>query len=83
MFQNRFSKVETKYLWLSTLLIFIVMFLFERRNPNKERYWKVVVHEGNKWSWLYYPLEKFDKLLLKIIPSLKFLCWNVVIIATK
>ena len=83
LFQNRFSKVETKYLWLSTLLIFIVMFLFERRNPNKERYWKVVVHEGNRWSWLYYPLEKFDKLLLKIIPSLKFLCWNVVIIATK
>ena len=77
-----FSRVETKFTWLTTLLIFILMLIVERRNPNKERYWKVVVNEGDKWNWLYLPLERIDNLILKMFPILRFLCWNVVVIAT-
>lgn len=82
LFHKHFRVVETQYFWLSTLLIFLIMALIQRRNPNKERFWKVVVQEGGKWGWLYLPLERFDRLLLKIFPPLRLLCWNVVIVAS-
>jgi 2-polyprenyl-3-methyl-5-hydroxy-6-metoxy-1,4-benzoquinol methylase len=81
LFHEHFSRVETKYFWFTTLIIFVIMSLAQRRNPNKERYWKVVVEEGNKWSWLYRPLEALDRLILKVIPPFRLLCWNVVIIS--
>ena len=59
------------------------MFLFEKRNPNKERYWKSVIYESNKWRLVYYPLYIIDKILLTLIPPLKLLCWNVIIYGEK
>ena len=82
-FRDRFEKVETKYFWFCTLFIFLMMFAFERRNPNKERFWKVVVDESDRWSSIYRPLEKLDSFLLKVLPPLRYLCWNVVIISQK
>lgn len=81
IFHKHFSHIETRYFWLLTLVIFLIMVLVQRRNPNKERFWKVVVHEGEKWRWLYRPLEWADRVLLKLIPPLRLLCWNVVIVA--
>jgi hypothetical protein len=49
------------------------------RDPNQERYWKKVVEEADRWAWLYRPLELLDKVLL-LIPFLRPLCWNVVIV---
>ena len=59
------------------------MAVFQRRNPNKERFWKVILEEGDKWEWIYKPLEKLDKLILFLLPPLKLLCWNIVIFAHK
>jgi hypothetical protein len=56
------------------------MALAPRRNPNKERFWKVIIQEGSKWEWLYRPLEALDRFLLAIFPPLRMLCWNVVIV---
>jgi 2-polyprenyl-3-methyl-5-hydroxy-6-metoxy-1,4-benzoquinol methylase len=81
LFHKHFKTVETRYFWLTTLIIFIIMALAQRRNPNKERFWKVVVQEGEKWRWLYSPLEKFDRFLLRFLPPLRLLCWNVVVIS--
>lgn len=81
IFKENFGSVTTKYFWFSTLIIFILMALIQRKNPGKERFWKVVVNDSEKWRWLYNPLEKLDKLLLKIFPPLRLLCWNVVIVA--
>ncbi len=83
LFRKHFSKVEIKYFWFTTLIIFIVMALAQRRNPNKERFWKVIVAEGEKWGWLYKPLEKIDRFLLNIFPPFRLLCWNVVIFCEK
>lgn len=83
LFRKHFGVVETRYFWLTTLVIFVIMALAQRRNPNRERFWKVVVQEGNKWRRLYLPLEKIDELLLRIVPPLRLLCWNVVIVARK
>jgi 2-polyprenyl-3-methyl-5-hydroxy-6-metoxy-1,4-benzoquinol methylase len=82
IFHKHFKDVETKYFWLTTLIIFVIMIVFQRRNPNKERFWKVVVKEGEKWSWLYFPLEKLDRFLLMLLPPLRLLCWNVVVVAS-
>lgn len=80
LFHKYFVSVEKRYFWFTTLIIFIVMALLQRRNPNKERFWKVVVQEGEKWAWLYRPLEKIDQLLLFLFPPLRILCWNIVVI---
>ena len=80
LFRKHFSSVNTRYFWLTTLIIFIIMAVAQRRNPNKERFWKVVVQEGEKWAWIYRPLEIFDQFLLSIFPPFRLLCWNVVII---
>lgn len=82
-FRNHFEIVETHWFWLTTLLIFVIMFVFQRRDPNRERYWKSVVVEGERWKWLYAPLEKLDKWLLAKFPVLGYLCWNVVIIGRR
>jgi len=81
LFDKHFSNVERNYFWFSTLIIFVLMYLVQRKNPNKERFWKVVVQEGDSWRWLYAPLEIFDKFLLALIPPLRLLCWNVVLVA--
>jgi 2-polyprenyl-3-methyl-5-hydroxy-6-metoxy-1,4-benzoquinol methylase len=77
---SRFAKTEVKYFWLTTLVIFILMAVAQRRNPNKVRFWKAVVDESESWRWLFVPLEALDRALLAVFPPLKWLCWNVVII---
>lgn len=81
LFRKHFAEVNTRYFWFLTLSIFLIMALVQRRNPNKERFWKSVVQEGEKWRWLYRPLEVADRVLLALLPPLRLLCWNVVIIA--
>lgn len=81
-FHKYFNRVETRYFWLTTLVIFVFMAVVQRRNPNRERFWKVVVQEGEKWRWLYSPLEKLDRLLLQIFPPMRLLCWNVVVVSS-
>ncbi len=77
--RSRFRESHTRWFWLTTLLIFCVMAVVQRRDPNKERYWKKVVEEADSWAWLYRPLEALDRVLL-LLPFLRPLCWNVVIV---
>jgi 2-polyprenyl-3-methyl-5-hydroxy-6-metoxy-1,4-benzoquinol methylase len=80
LFHKHFRTVHSRYFWLTTLVIFVIMAVAQGRNPNSERFWKIVVQEGEKWRWLYDPLEKLDRLLLALFPPLRLLCWNVVFI---
>jgi len=83
LFQKSFKAVEIHWFWLTTLVLFLIMAGIERRNPNKERYWKSVIRESDKWKPIYTPLERLDRFLLKNFPRLGFLCWNVVLICKK
>jgi 2-polyprenyl-3-methyl-5-hydroxy-6-metoxy-1,4-benzoquinol methylase len=74
-----FRESTTRYFWLSTLLIFVIMAVVQRRNVKQERLWKTVIEEADQWAWLYRPLELLDKVLL-LLPFLRPLCWNVVIV---
>lgn len=77
----RFEHAEVRWYWFTTLLIFVLMAVVQWRSPNKERYWKKVIDEADRWAWLYRPLAKLDAVLLKCLPFLRPLCWNVVIVA--
>jgi SAM-dependent methyltransferase len=81
LFKKYFTDVKVRYFWLSSLMVFVCMVFFQFRNPNKERFWKVIIDEGDKWRWLYGPLEAFDKFILRLFPFLGLLCWNVVVTA--
>jgi 2-polyprenyl-3-methyl-5-hydroxy-6-metoxy-1,4-benzoquinol methylase len=80
--QAHFQHSHTRWFWLSTLLVFCFMAVIQRRDPNQERYWKKVVEEADRWAWLYRPLEWLDKVLL-LLPPLRPLCWNVVIVGRR
>ena len=76
---GHFRRVETRWYWLSTLSIFMLMAAWQRRNPNRERYWKAVVKEADRWARLYRPLAGVDEVLLRLVPALRWWCWNVLI----
>jgi 2-polyprenyl-3-methyl-5-hydroxy-6-metoxy-1,4-benzoquinol methylase len=78
--RGHFRSSQIRWFWLTTLLLFIVMAVIQRRSPNKERFWKKVVEEADRWAWLYRPLEMLDRVLLTVFPFLRPLCWNVVVI---
>ncbi len=82
LFKQTFKTVEIRWAWFSTLFVFVYMALVQRRDPNKERYWKVVIKESEKWRPLYAPLEKFDRFILKTFPALGPLCWNVILVCS-
>ncbi|HEY6967173.1 MAG TPA: hypothetical protein VI229_06870, partial [Burkholderiales bacterium] len=80
LLEREFGKVETRFFWLTTLAIFMLMAL-RGRSPNQVRYWKAVVAESERWAPLYRPLERLDGWLLRLIPPLRWWCWNVVVVA--
>ena len=80
LLEREFARVEARFFWLSTLAIFMLMAL-RGRSPNAERYWKAVVAESDRWEPLYRPLRRLDDFLLRWIPPLRWLCWNVVVVA--
>lgn len=80
---SHFEKSRIEFFWFFTLIIFIMMALFQGKNPNKVRYWKNVVEDAEKWRWIYEPLVKADQYILKLFPPLQWLCWNVAMVCSK
>ncbi len=81
IFKENFSDVTFQYYWFFTLIVFVLMFVFRGQNPNKVRFWKKVTDDASFWAPLYRPLEFLDRIVLKVFPFLKLLCWNVVVFA--
>jgi SAM-dependent methyltransferase len=79
----RFEEVEVRWFWFTTLVVFVCMVAVQFRNPNRERFWKKVIDEADSWAWLYRPLEAFDTFILRWLPFLRPLCWNVVIVGRR
>ncbi len=80
MFKDHFQFVEKRFFWLSTLLLFSKYFFIDRIHPNKDRYWKRIYRETNQSLWWWRPLRLLDTFLLRL-PLLRWLSWNVVVIA--
>lgn len=79
----RFKKIYHKEFHLFTLLIFIWFYLIERVNPNKERYWKKIIDDGERIRWGFNILNFLDKMLLASAPFLRKYCWNTVLVLEK
>jgi 2-polyprenyl-3-methyl-5-hydroxy-6-metoxy-1,4-benzoquinol methylase len=72
-----FANVQHREFWLSTLLLFVKYFLFDRVHPNQDRYWKRILRETRTSLWWWLPLSALDRVLTRI-PGVRWLSWNVV-----
>ncbi len=77
-----FTQIQWDTFWLATLWIFLQFYLIEKVHPNQERYWKKIIIEHQRLRPTYLFLERFDR-LLKYIPGMKRLAWNLAVVATK
>ncbi len=81
--KNIFSKVDLRFFWLTSLVIFIWYYFVKRIDPNKERYWKKILEDSNDIAPLLKITHAIDAFLFKFVPPLRYLAWNVVIKAVK
>jgi ubiquinone/menaquinone biosynthesis C-methylase UbiE len=77
-----FSRTIYDTFWIASLWIFLQFYLIERVNPNQERYWKKIILEQQRLEKTYLRLEKLDGLLKKL-PLMKRLAWNLAVVAMK
>ena len=82
LIQKSFSKSQISFFWFSTLLLFLKYAIIDRKNPNEYRYWKEIYRETDtSLTWLK-PFRFMDNFFCKL-PLLKWLSWNVAIVAQK
>ncbi|MBT9589240.1 class I SAM-dependent methyltransferase [bacterium] len=81
--REQFRKVEFECFWLCSLWIFLHFYLIERVHPSCDRYWVKVIREHQRLEKLYRPLARLDHTLLKWVPWLKRMCWNMALVAQK
>lgn len=78
-----FPDLRYRTFWLTTLALFLKYFLFDRKDVNKERYWKAILRETPKTvGWWFLPLQRLDRMVLNI-PGLDMMAWNIVQWGTK
>lgn len=81
--QLRFGNFSHQEFQFFTLLIFGWFFMVERVHPNKQRYWKKIIDEGERVSKAFIFLNHLDGFVLKKISLLRRYCWNTVLIFEK
>lgn len=80
--ESMFSQTVYDTFWIASLWIFLQFYFIERVNPNQERYWKKIIVEQDRLKPSYLRLEQLDSLLKKL-PWMKRLAWNLAVVATK
>lgn len=80
---KRFAHVQTKGFWLSALLIFVRFFAIDRLNPAKNRYWRLVIERQDKHQRFLRTTHRIDAGILRVVPPMRWMCWNLAIVAEK
>lgn len=80
--RSLYSQTHYDTFWIATLWIFLQFYLVEKVNPNEERYWKKIILEQARLEKIYLRLEKLDRVLKKL-PLMKRMAWNLAVVATK
>ncbi len=79
LFRRRFHAVGHREFWLTTLWLFVKYYLIDKLDPNETRYWKRILQEDARGiGWWFSPLQRLDRLLLRL-PLIRRLAWNVVV----
>lgn len=81
-FNSIFATVSHKEFHLFTTLIFLWFYFIEKLDPNKVRYWRRFIEEGEKYAKAFRMLNFIDQVILKF-PLLKRFCWSTVIVLRK
>jgi len=82
-FKRDFASVTHREFWLTALAVFLKFYLWDRVDPNKERYWKKIYTDAAKLKGFFTPLKAIDEVVLKAFPVLGRMCWNSVITVSK
>lgn len=81
--RNRFSSIETRTFWLTSLLIFVKFLVIDRIHPSEDRYWKLVIETQNRHERFLRISHRIDRTILRFVPPLRWWCWNIAIVARK
>lgn len=78
-----FPNLRYRMFWLTSLALFLKYYFIDRKDVNKERYWKAILKESpetiGRW---FLPLQRLDRLLLRL-PGIEWMAWNMVQWGTK
>lgn len=80
LIRRHFRHVETRHFWLLGLALFLKYYLLDRVSPARDRYWKRIYKESAQSLWWWRPLAALDRVLLRL-PLVRWLSWNIVVIA--
>ncbi len=75
-----FASLRHREFQLFTLSLFAWFYLIERADPNKERYWKKIIVEAEKYRRAFGVLNAIDRTLLAVLPPAGRLCRMTVIV---
>lgn len=73
-----FRDVQHREFWIATLALFLKYYLFDRIDPNQDRYWKRILRETDRQLGWWKPLRSLDGFLTRL-PIFRWLAWNVVL----
>ena len=80
LIKKYFAEVEYRHFWISSLALFLKYYMVDRVHPNADRYWKRI-YKPQSLGW-WKPLRFLDH-GLTLIPGVRWLAWNIVIVAKK
>lgn len=83
VFHRFFAHVERRFFWLTALAIFIWFWLGEGVHPARERYWRKILVDSWRLKRVLQILGAVDAVLLRVLPPLGALCWNVALLCEK
>lgn len=75
-----FTSSRHREFQMLTLSIFLWFYLVERADPNRERYWKKIIVEADRYRRPFAVLNTIDRALMAIAPPLRRLCRMSVVV---
>ena len=81
--RKSFAKVEVRGFWLVGLLIFARFFFLDRIHPSADRYWKLVIERQERHQRFLRFAHRIDRALLRSVPPMRWICWNLAFVAVK
>lgn len=83
LLRRTFPRSRVDFFWLSTQLLFLKYWVFDRLSPSRVRYWKRIYDETDASLWWWKPLRWLDQSILLRLPGIRWLAWNGVFIGRK
>jgi ubiquinone/menaquinone biosynthesis C-methylase UbiE len=81
--QLRFTSVTEQGFWLTALVLFVRFFVIDRIPPSADRYWKLAIDRQDKHHTFLQAAHRVDRVLLRWVPPLKWMCWNLSVVCTR